>query len=129
MLNSRQRIREEELSIQQRKELSRTLDWSIEEMQCTLSTLTNLSIAIDRERIRLDQVALGNKVSVDEIHLLKSLLTAFWHEAERLEKVGEEIEYAVECVLSKVGVKATVPETWFKSPSRSRARTMEAADQ
>ncbi len=108
--------------------LGDTLEFSIEDMLRSLMTLTDVSIAIERERIRLGVVASGNKIAADEIRVIKALLNAFWRETDRLQTDAKEIEDILAAVLSEHGVNPLVPETWCQLSSRSRTRSNRTAN-
>lgn len=120
---------EEAMRAHQKKYLGGTLEWSIEEMQRILLTLTDLSIALDSERMRLAILAPGTKLPAAEIRLVRALLISFCHEEERLQKEARGIEDLVASVLSDSGVNPIVPETWFTSSARSRTRASKAVNQ
>jgi len=111
------------IRIKQQKYVPDSLEFAIEDMQHNLMTLTDLSIALNRERMRLDEIASDNKIAIDEIRVVKALLTVFCHETDRLQADATKIEETFAGVLSEHGVIPIVPETWRLTNSIPRRRT------
>lgn len=110
--------REVSVGDQRKTHLSDTLEFLIEDVQRKLMTLIDLSIAMERERVRLDEVGSKDKIEVDEVRVITALLTVFCGEVGRLKILVTEGEDIFQGVLSENGVNPIVPETWCRAYPR-----------
>jgi len=79
--------------------------------------VTDLSIAFERERLRLDEAAKNNQVSFDEVRVTYALLTVLADECRRIAGDAAKARGLFLEVLVQNGVNPIIAETWAKSSS------------
>ena len=112
--------REVRVGDQRKTHLDDTLEFLIEDVQENLMTLTDLSIAMERERVRLSHIASEreNKIEVDEVRVITAFLAVYCSELGRLQTRVRDVQDVFIAVLSENGVNPIVPETWCRTNSR-----------
>jgi hypothetical protein len=100
--------------------LGETVELLIEEVQENLMTLTDLSIAMERERVRLGYFDSEDEhtIEVTQVRVMTAFLAVYCRELSALQTSVSEVEDMFLGVLSEHGVNPIVPETWSKSNNR-----------
>jgi len=104
---------------QRKTHLGDTIEFLIEDLQENLMTLTDLSIAMERERVRLDGASdKEDRIEVDEVRVITAFLAVYCRELGALQTRVSEVQDIFHAVLSENGVNPIVPETWCRTKSR-----------
>jgi hypothetical protein len=116
-MNTRKDKPEVRIGDQRRTHLSDTLEFFSEHVQEELMTITDLSIALERERLRLDHLKSDHKIAVEEVRVTYALLTVLGDKLARLHKEVDKVEEIFGGVLLENGLNPIIAETWARSNS------------
>ncbi len=99
--------------------LPEKLEFLTEEVSEELMTLTDLSIALENERVRLNSIAADEKLPLEEVRITYALLRVLCAKFGRLFKRVDLVRGCLLQVLMDNGVLPIVAETWARNDSRS----------
>jgi hypothetical protein len=109
--------REVSVGNQQEMYLPDKLEFLTEEMSEELMTLTDLSIVLEQERVRLDDIESDEQIPLEEIRVTYALLRVMCDKLNRLSKAVERVEGCFLVVLTENGLIPIVAKTWARSDS------------
>jgi hypothetical protein len=114
--------REVHVEDQRKTHLPDTLEFLTEDVQHSLMVLTDLSIALERERLRLDDIESDNKIPLEEVRVTYSLLTVLHDKFAKLSKDVDKVVGIFNEVLVDNDLNPIIAETWARSNSQPLAR-------
>jgi hypothetical protein len=109
--------REASAGDQRKAHLPDTLEFLSEEIQEELMVLTDLSIALEDERVRLDRIASDEKIPLDEVRVTYALLKVLCDKFERVSKRVDDVRGCFHEVLVENDLNPIIAKTWARSDS------------
>jgi hypothetical protein len=98
--------------------LGDALEFLSEEVQEELMALTDLAIALENERMRLDVIESDDKIPLDEVRVVYALLRVLCERLDGLSKNVDKVRACFRGVMREHDLIPSIAETWARSDSR-----------